>query len=117
MPLLPKFTETIFLAKTKTLKDSEVINAKLLDVKKSIIKNQEALNDAAKAFGGKVVKHFGDVSYASASKETVATLVIPNKGKYLVTVSSLLRGNPNTYCTIELSKGDTCPGGCKRDVI
>lgn len=40
MPLLPKINETIFLAKTKTLKDSEVVNAKLLDIKKSIMKNQ-----------------------------------------------------------------------------
>ena len=40
MPLLPKFTESIFLSKTKTLKDSEVVNARLLDIKKSIIKNQ-----------------------------------------------------------------------------
>jgi hypothetical protein len=40
MPLLPKINEIIFLAKTKTLKDSEVVNAKLLDIKKAIMKNQ-----------------------------------------------------------------------------
>ena len=71
----------------------------------------------AKTFGGKIVKHFGDVSYASASKETVATLVIPEKGRYLITVSSLFRGNPNTYCTVELTKGDICPGTCKREIM
>ena len=40
IPLLPKITETIFLGKTKTLKDSEVVNAKLHDIKKSILKNK-----------------------------------------------------------------------------
>jgi hypothetical protein len=40
LPLLPKINESVFLAKTKTLKDTEVINAKLLDIKKAIIKNQ-----------------------------------------------------------------------------
>ena len=68
IPLLPKITETIFLAKTKTLKDSEVDNAKLLDIKKAIIKNKETLADVSKSFGGKVVKYVGDVNYASASK-------------------------------------------------
>lgn len=68
IPLLPKINETIFLAKTKTLKDSEVVNAKLLDIKKSIMKNKEVLHDVEKCFGGKIVKHFGDVNYASASK-------------------------------------------------
>lgn len=112
IPLLPKITETIFLAKTKTLKDSEVVNAKLLDIKKAIIKNKQVLDDVSKNFGGKIVKYIGDVSYASASKETVATLNIPEKGRYLVTVSSFLRGNANTYLTVDLTKGDICPGSC-----
>ena len=43
----------------------------------------------------------------------MATLNIPEKGKYMVTVSSFLRGNANTYLTVDLTKGDICPGACK----
>ena len=81
------------------------------------MKNQEIINDVSKSFGGKVVKYFDHISYASATKDTVASLIIPEKGKYLITVSSFLRGNANTYLNVELSKGDICPGTCNSILI
>ena len=68
MPLIPKITETVFLEKTKTLKDPEIVNAKLLDVKKSILKNKEVLGEVTNFFGRKIVKAFDDIHYNSQQR-------------------------------------------------
>lgn len=112
MPLIPKITESIFLKKTKTLENSEIINARLLDIKKTIMKNRESLAEINNFFGNKIVKSYPDIFYSSQAKEVVASLTVEKAGRYLITLSAFLSGNASTYVHIEFTKGNINPGTC-----
>ena len=109
LPLLPKNSETIHIPLIKNLKDSEILHARLGDIKKKILGNNDVLLKFQETAKTKFIAERKEIAYTGATKEDLVTLKLPT-GKYIVTVSGLMTTNASNYMAVGISKADICPG-------
>lgn len=104
-------SETIHIPLVKNLKDSEILHAKLGDIKKKILHNNDALLKFQEASKNKYLVEKREINYVGATKEDLVSFKLPS-GKYIITVSGLMTTNASNYMAVGITKADICPGTC-----